>query len=1438
VLTLFRPLPMFNLGMKAGTPLIKRTLGAGTSGALGGAVGSAGEMYADYVGTGEAPTVEEFKQNLITGAAQGAGMGVGVGALAGGGKSPDLEINNRKADIDNIVQKMSEDSATPPIQDGTVLNNPELSTNKPVGDLPSVEQQVAMLNAPETETIPETRDFTPRESAVPDIDKAAAEALFNQQAATRLGATESFPAIDGIDGEMRSFPRTKAEVPTSTLKLSSEVPNFKAGANEQGVVEPLQGEYDDRAQAPIQVWKRLNGDNEVISGRHRLDLAQRTGKETLPVEIYDEARGFTKEMARILDAELNIRDGQGDVQDYAQYFKFRGNSEEQVAKRGILRDVKARQGFNIATKGAPETYDAFINGQINERQAAAIAEALPGDSVGQREGIKAALRGKPTSQIPNLMKMSKASGLADPTQVEMFQNDQVQLSVDEIVSYAEKKARALGSEIRALTEGGKKPELFAKYGEAIKKPEYLLKKKRELEIEQSRWQNVGDHPDLANQVSDELGISRVFKAEDVIPLEDMTAPPSKPDPDQESLFSAPKTSDVEIKPESDGTTQNTLTKPEAKKSTPKLSSQKGAAFVPDFNLDGITNFFKKYKVGVQKADPIYKYFDDSTLASLRRKTAFQSSIAKKFPEFKPFFNEAIKYMENKNSKAYDAWDTLQDYTSLDTVSKKKVNDVAIAARIKGREFIASDENLIKQGLNADQIKAFRAKEAWANKTLDMLKQEEIEATQRSGKEVDMAGIEAKYQEMKDSHYVPFNRYGKYRLDIKDKDGNIQEVRMSDSKSELRLEALKARQAGMIANVEEMMFPNKQEYFGASPDVLNILEDTDSDVPLVGFKKHFEQSKNIKGFDLDLERSMSEYTASLANYLSTKQFKRASNDLFKQFSQLSQKDQAKYGNMLKYARDYHDFMTTPSKALARTHRLFSDIYLAGHIKTAAVNFTQPMTTTYPMVAKYVKGLKGAQEKIVAKAALKTAEYAKPVRERFIKNNPELAGALSAADKKGIINSGVFNELTGRAYNPSQLKRSFRDWIYVLNDFTEKSNRVNAFITGWEAYPEAIKSYYKKNPTLEVPTQQKFAEDFTRETQFDYSKVDRPEFARAGLGKLAFIFRLWPANYLKLLKNSVLEGQGGTLTRLAGTMGALGGITAIPILGQVLKNMEAAGVDPKKAIRDYIDEAAKEDDSWFNQGLNYIPYVSEMSKKKRAEFVGDIALYGPVTKLTGRSIGGALSISDLAPEIEQGIMPGLTRTLMGIAPDVPQRIGKSIWLNQEMDQPFFQPDFPYVGRAGETLLPEAARNYVVGKRWEKEGVKDAKGGTILSREELSDSDILAKKQGFTPEKIAKAYEKANSIEIIKKEAQDNGNINFKLAKALDEGNTERFNELVKENAENNRKAAESGKFYKIKDIDTDSVYSYMEHRVNKETSDLENLPDKAKLEALKVMQRFKD
>lgn len=297
------------------------------------------------------------------------------------------------------------------------------------------------------------------------------------------------------------------EIPLDQLKLSEDVPQFKSGANaKSGVVEPLGGTFDRTGVAPIQVWKRLNGDLEVISGRHRLDLARRSGEKTIPAQIHNEADGFNAKKAGIIDAELNIRDGQGKVKDYVDYFINSKISEEEANLRGLISRFIGKTAFRIANDGSAELIASHRANALSDEAANSIALAAPGNSRLQAVAIKAVLEGKSIIQAVNTLQAVKAlaSEQGDSTGDMFGLDDSAMREAEQMATIASRRQRQLSELLAAIQGAAKRPDLARKKGVDVKNPKAIQAKITEIKREREAWDRWSTNPDLIASIRDEL----------------------------------------------------------------------------------------------------------------------------------------------------------------------------------------------------------------------------------------------------------------------------------------------------------------------------------------------------------------------------------------------------------------------------------------------------------------------------------------------------------------------------------------------------------------------------------------------------------------------------------------------------------------------------------------------------------------------------------------------------------------------------------------------------------------------------------------------------------------------------------------------------------------------------------------------------------------------
>lgn len=359
------------------------------------------------------------------------------------------------------------------------------------------------------------------------------------------------------------------------------------------------------------------------------------------------------------------------------------------------------------------------------------------------------------------------------------------------------------------------------------------------------------------------------------------------------------------------------------------------------------------------------------------------------------------------------------------------------------------------------------------------------------------------------------------------------------------------------------------------------------------------------------------------------------------------------------------------------------------------------------------------------------------------DPQLAEALQKALKDGVISEQMVKMLRGEVYG-KKLNKLDKVLSYMF-EFAEQSNRKIAFIMAYnEAITNGVKTEGRKGgyQVLNHEEAIKFAEDFVKETQFEYSRLNKSELMRGWKAPL-FTFRVFAGSYLSLLKGMILEGEWKALSEALGVMLLLGGLAAFPGLKEIEKALELMGYDPKKGI-----------------------------KKKFGQW-GDLSLHGVLYPL-GIDLSGALGTIEIVPgDIQQGIVPAVGGLILGVPMDIPKRMGRA-WtlLTKNKD----------VYRAVEAIMPEAIRNPMVAVRWIKEG--EAKSATYEPITKVAGLDTALKFLGIQPATLSKAYEREHSESILRNINYSEG-YNWRIAKALYKKDSDEFKDILEEIRKHNVK-----------------------------------------------------
>lgn len=301
--------------------------------------------------------------------------------------------------------------------------------------------------------------------------------------AAKTGAAEAPTAMKTEHDFLRVMHDNQKPVRVPVGEIALPDTQFKEGADPKtGVVkgQELKGEYFESAENAVVVYVRKDGTKELVTGRHRFDLAKRNGKNDILARVFREVDGYTPEDMRNLDAISNIIDEKGTEHDYIRYFENAKPSRAAAEAAGFLSRSKGRLAFELyegATEGTRAAIDwsgSGADGLISPEQAGIIAKVAPRDAhprngAVQRILVKKAqdgLRGDRLAIVARSLaeeaKRRKAPAADGETQLDLFtsEEDLALLALEEKraarrVQKANEYGRVAGVLQTAMQKGGR-----------------------------------------------------------------------------------------------------------------------------------------------------------------------------------------------------------------------------------------------------------------------------------------------------------------------------------------------------------------------------------------------------------------------------------------------------------------------------------------------------------------------------------------------------------------------------------------------------------------------------------------------------------------------------------------------------------------------------------------------------------------------------------------------------------------------------------------------------------------------------------------------------------------------------------------------------------------------------------------------------------------------
>ena len=436
------------------------------------------------------------------------------------------------------------------------------------------------------------------------------------------------------------------------------------------------------------------------------------------------------------------------------------------------------------------------------------------------------------------------------------------------------------------------------------------------------------------------------------------------------------------------------------------------------------------------------------------------------------------------------------------------------------------------------------------KQADLLRKE---MQSRHDKEIaEVMGAERKLEELRASFtekveqirklqsegYAPLMRFGQYTVDVVKLDANGKPelgengepdrpfFGMFETESEARraAKALSEDYPDHVVTQGVLSVDASQLYKGVTPETAEMFArmlGTDKDEAFQTYLKQAVANRSamkrlinrlgIDGFSNDVPRVLASFITSNARLAS-------GNWHFGEMAKAVEAIPKQKGDVKDEAIRLMQYVQNPQEEAAGLRGFLFFSFLGGSIASAMVNLTQTFSTTLP----YLHQFGGAA---VAKALPKAMALSGKMMTKGLAAVPdgELKDALKKASDEGVVDPQEIHLLmaesggNGSSVGVSSLAGAInKEWATpaarVTRSLTqawgmffgaaEKYNRHVAFIAAWEVAPDGVDRY-------------EFAKSAVTETQFDYTKASRPNWARGAVGATLFTFKTFMVNYVEFM-----------------------------------------------------------------------------------------------------------------------------------------------------------------------------------------------------------------------------------------------------------------------------------------------------------------------------------
>jgi hypothetical protein len=587
-------------------------------------------------------------------------------------------------------------------------------------------------------------------------------------------------------------------------------------------------------------------------------------------------------------------------------------------------------------------------------------------------------------------------------------------------------------------------------------------------------------------------------------------------------------------------------------------------------------------------------------------------------------------------------------------------------------------------------------------------------------------------------YAPLSRFGQFTLDVVGKDGERVYFGLFESQSDANRMARRLKESHPDANFAQGTLSQEayKLFAGVSPETLELfgdmlgLEDQGDDAASQAFQTYIKiaksnrsalkrliERKGIQGFNEDAGRVLAGFVYSNARQSSK-------NLHFGELSKAVNKiaEDKGQGELLDAAVQLHQYITNPQEEAHKIRGLLFAQFLGGSLAAGIVNLTQSFSVTFPYLTQY-----GGVKKAAGQMRRALQDAVKWETGNRTTGDAALDAAIKKAEEEGIVSPQEVHHLLAQAGGRGSLKAG--DGTKAGDLAAKASNFGSKLMLAW-GRPFAIAEQFNRRAAFiagyrtavdqGIANPAGFAANVVTESQFSYTKANKPKWARGAIGSTLFTFKTFSISYVELMTRMAKNGPEGKRAALVGLamLFLMSGMQGLP------------GADD---LDDVIDGA-----------LQRLGYNFSSKQAKREFLAGILGEGGAMFVMKGVSglpgvpidVAGRLGMGNLIPGT------GLLTKQADHGRDVAELLGPAGRLAEQVLKGGDALVQGELMRAAQAVAPIAAANLLKGYDMASMGMyRDDRGRKVIDTDA---TDAVMKAIGFQPNDVARVQHASMEVQ----------------------------------------------------------------------------------------------